>query len=210
LREEAEHEIQDPIRSWHVVPPFCTLTDKDLGSSIPSTLHDQNHGNSDSDTEILIKLFGKYSKFAPEEFTHITDVCVLHGDVSDLDSNSLPQLWSEEYQPYFLFTSFVTEIPSDIESVYKHTAFNTDMAPADNQLSFEGKVSFILGGIALMIAASSILEYMLKRSEGVDDYDQYADIEELEFSSPEWCNLSTITSLHPELVSSRVIFSGMS
>ena len=59
------------------------------------------------------------------------------------------------------------------------------MAEAENQLSFEGKVSFILGGIALMIAASSILEYMLKRSEGIDDYDQYADIEDLEFSSPE-------------------------
>lgn len=73
------------------------------------------------------------------------------------------------------------------------------MAPADNQLSFEGKVSFILGGIALMVAASSILEYMLKRSEGIDDYDQYADIEELDYSSPEWCNLSTNISLDSKL-----------
>lgn len=81
------------------------------------------------------------------------------------------------------------------------------MAEAENQLSFEGKVSFILGGIALMIAASSILEYMLKRSEGIDDYDQYADIEELEFSSPEWCNLSTIISFHLEIATSRVIIS---
>jgi hypothetical protein len=90
-----------------------------------------------------------------------------------------------EVKTYFFFTSFISEISCNVESGQRDTAFKIGMAPADNQLSFEGKVSFILGGIALMVAASSILEYMLKRSEGVDDYDQYADIEELEFSSSE-------------------------
>lgn len=69
-----------------------------------------------------------------------------------------------------------------LDSACIDPALLVDMAPSDDQLSFEGKVSFILGGIALMIAASSILEYMLKRSEQIEEYDQYADIEDIEFS----------------------------
>ena len=52
------------------------------------------------------------------------------------------------------------------------------MAPSDEQLSFSGKITFVFGGIALLIIASTVIEYVLKRSEIMEDYDQYADIED--------------------------------
>ena len=52
------------------------------------------------------------------------------------------------------------------------------MAPSDEQLSFSGKITFVFGGIALLIIASTVIEYVLKRAEIMEDYDQYADIED--------------------------------
>ena len=51
------------------------------------------------------------------------------------------------------------------------------MSSEEDQLSFQGKVSFIFGGIALLIIASGILEYVLKPREEPEDYDEYVDIE---------------------------------
>jgi hypothetical protein len=57
------------------------------------------------------------------------------------------------------------------------------MPSEEDQLSFQGKVSFIFGGIALLIIASGILEYVLKPREEPEDYDEYVDIEADNFST---------------------------
>ena len=52
------------------------------------------------------------------------------------------------------------------------------MSSSNEQLSLSGKITFIIGGIALLIITSTVIEYVLKRAEIMEDYDQYADIED--------------------------------
>ena len=51
------------------------------------------------------------------------------------------------------------------------------MDSSPDQLSFRGKVVFIIGGLGLLILASNIIEYVLRRSE------LQSEFEEIEASS---------------------------
>lgn len=46
------------------------------------------------------------------------------------------------------------------------------MEPMQDQLSFSGKVAFILGGIAFLILASNLIDYVLMRSEAMRAYEE--------------------------------------